>query len=228
MFLKLFNKKKPEIMWLIVGLGNPGKEYERNRHNIGFMAVDEIAAAHNFKPFKSKYKGDYVEGEIAGEKVALLKPMTFMNESGRSVAEAARFYKIPTSNIIVLHDELDLQPGKIRTKTGGGAAGHNGLRSMDDWLDNSSYIRIRMGIGHPGDKDRVHGYVLGNFAKADEDWLAPLLAATAQHIPLLLQNNDAGFMSKVALATQPPKEKPPKDKPLNKDNKSPKEDTNGL
>lgn len=215
MFLKFFKRsaKKPEIMWLIVGLGNPGSEYERNRHNIGFMAVDAIASAHNFKPFKSKYKGDYVEGEIAGEKVALLKPMTYMNESGRSVGEAARFYKIPTSNIIVFHDELDLTPGKIRTKTGGGAAGHNGLRSMDDWLDNADYIRVRMGIGHPGDKDRVHGYVLGNFAKSDEDWLQPLLDAVAKHAPLLLQNNDAGFMSRVALATQPPKEqkeKPPK------------------
>lgn len=211
MFLNLFKRTKPEIMWLIVGLGNPGKEYERNRHNIGFMAVDAIAAAHDFKPFKTKYKGEYVEGEIAGEKVALLKPMTYMNESGRSVGEAARFYKIPTSNIIVFHDELDLAPGKIRTKTGGGAAGHNGLRSMDDWLDNPNYIRVRMGIGHPGDKARVHGYVLGNFAKADEDWLQPLLDAMAKHVPLLLQKNDTVFMSKVALAVQPPKEKTPKE-----------------
>lgn len=221
MFLKLFNfkrsLKKPEIMWLLVGLGNPGQEYERNRHNIGFMAVDAIASAHNFKPFKSKYKGEYVEGEIAGEKVALLKPLTYMNESGRSVGEVARFYKIPTSNIIVFHDELDLLPGKIRIKTGGGAAGHNGLRSMDDWLDNPNYIRVRMGIGHPGDKDRVHGYVLGNFAKSDEDWLQPLLDAVAKHAPLLLQNNDAGFMSRVALATQPPKEQ--KEKPSKEDQK---------
>lgn len=219
MLFNLFRQKKSEIMWLIVGLGNPGKEYERNRHNIGFMAIDEIASAHDFKPFKSKYKGEYVEGEIAGEKVALLKPMTFMNESGRSVGEVARFYKIPTSKIIVFHDELDLQPGKIRTKTGGGAAGHNGLRSMDDWLDNPNYIRVRMGIGHPGDKDRVHGYVLGNFSKADEDWLPQLLAVIAKHLPLLLQNNDAGFMSKVSLNTQPPK--PPKEK------KAP-EDKNGI
>jgi PTH1 family peptidyl-tRNA hydrolase len=189
-------------MWLIVGLGNPGKEYERNRHNIGFMAVDAIADAHSFNPFKKKYQGDYTEGTIGGEKVALLKPMTFMNESGKSVAAAANFYKIPTSNILVFHDELDLQPGKIRTKTGGGAAGHNGLRSMDAWLDNSDYIRVRMGIGHPGDKDRVHGYVLGNFTKSDEDWLQKLLEAIAKHAPLLLHNNDAGFMSRVALATQ--------------------------
>lgn len=204
-------------MWLIVGLGNPGKEYERNRHNIGFMAVDAIANAHDFKPFKSKYKGDYVEGEIAGEKVALLKPMTYMNESGRSVGEVARFYKIPTSNIIVFHDELDLQPGKIRTKIGGGAAGHNGLRSMDDWLDNADYIRVRMGIGHPGDKDRVHGYVLGNFTKSEEDWLEKLLEAIAKHAPLLLQKNDAGFMSRVALAIQPPKEE--KEKPSKEEQK---------
>lgn len=213
-------------MWLIVGLGNPGKEYERNRHNIGFMAVDEIASAFNFKPFKVKYKGEYVEGEIAGEKVALLKPMTYMNESGRAVGEAARFYKIPTSNIIVFHDELDLAPAKIRTKTGGGAAGHNGLRSMDDWLDNPNYIRVRMGIGHPGDKDRVHGYVLGNFAKADEDWLVPLLHACAKHLPLLLQKNETVYMSKVALATQPPKDKTPKDQTAK--DKLPKEDKNGI
>lgn len=186
-------------MWLIVGLGNPGAEYAKHRHNIGFMAVDEIAAACGFKPFKTKYKGAYVEGEIAGEKVALLKPMTFMNESGRSVAEAARFYKIPTSRILVFHDELDLLPGKVRVKTGGGAAGHNGLRSLDDWLDNPDYRRVRLGIGHPGDKDRVHGYVLGNFAREDEDWLSRLLPALAAHLPLLLQGKEAEFMSKVAL-----------------------------
>ena len=204
---------------LVVGLGNPGKDYERNRHNVGFMAVDEIISTHKFNPPKRKYQGEYTEGTINGEKVAILKPMTFMNESGRSVGEVARFYKIPTSNIIVFHDELDLQPGKIRTKTGGGAAGHNGLRSMDDWLDDSNYIRVRIGIGHPGDKDRVHGYVLGNFAKADEDWLPLLLAAMAKHVPLLLQNNATGFMSKVALVTQPPG--PSKEKPV-------KEDKNGL
>lgn len=189
-------------MWLIVGLGNPGKEYERNRHNVGFMAVDEIISAYNFNSPRRKYRGDYTEGVINGEKVAVLKPMTFMNESGRSVGEAARFYKIPTGNIIVLHDELDLQPGKIRTKVGGGAAGHNGLRSLDEWLDDSNYTRVRIGIGHPGDKNRVHGYVLGNFAKTDDAWLPPLLDAMAKHIPLLLQNNAAGFMSKVALDTQ--------------------------
>lgn len=205
-------------MWLIVGLGNPGSEYERNRHNIGFMAVDEIASAHKFKPFKSKYKGEYVEGTIGDEKVALLKPMTYMNESGRAVGEAARFYKIPTSNIIVFHDELDLAPGKMRVKTGGGAAGHNGLRSMDDWLDDSNYVRIRLGIGHPGDKDRVHGYVLGNFAKADEEWIAPLLTAMARNTDLLLRNQGEAFMTKVALATQPAK--PVKEKP--------KEDKNGI
>lgn len=205
-------------MWLIVGLGNPGKEYERNRHNIGFMAADAIAADYKFKPFKAKYKGEYVEGLIDDEKVALLKPMTYMNESGRSVADAARFYKIPTSQIIVFHDELDLAPGKMRVKTGGGAAGHNGLRSMDDWLENSDYVRVRLGIGHPGDKDRVHGYVLGNFAKADDDWIAPLLGNIAKNIGLLLRNQGEAFMTKVALATQPAK--PVKEKP--------KEDKNGL
>lgn len=198
-------------MWLIVGLGNPGSEYEKNRHNIGFMLADAIADAFKFPPLKSKFKGLYAEGTIAGEKVAILKPQTFMNESGRSAGEAARFYKIPTSNIIVLHDELDLAPGKVKIKIGGGAAGHNGLRSLDDWLDDANYKRVRLGIGHPGDKARVHGYVLGNFSKEDAKWLEPLIDAAAVQTSLLLQGDDAGFMTKVALATQPPK--PKKEKP---------------
>ncbi|MBE2192331.1 MAG: aminoacyl-tRNA hydrolase [Alphaproteobacteria bacterium] len=194
-------------MILIVGLGNPGSEYERNRHNIGFMAVDAIAGTFGFPPFKNKYKGLYAEGIIKGEKVALLKPQTYMNESGRSVGDVARFYKIPTSEIIVFHDELDITAGKLKIKIGGGAAGHNGLRSMDDWLDNPNYKRVRMGIGHPGDKDRVTGYVLGNFTKSDEEWLEKLLLVLAKETPSLLKGDDAGFLTNVARATQPPKEK---------------------
>ncbi|HNQ92263.1 MAG TPA: aminoacyl-tRNA hydrolase [Alphaproteobacteria bacterium] len=198
-------------MFLIVGLGNPGAEYERNRHNIGFMAIDAIAEKYGFPPFKNKYKGLYAEGMIAGEKVALLKPQTYMNESGRSVGEVAKFYKIPTSDMIAFHDELDVAAGKLKIKIGGGAAGHNGLRSMDDWLDNPNYKRVRLGIGHPGDKDRVTGYVLGNFAKADEEWLEKLLPAIAKETPLLIKGNDADFLTNVARATQPPK--PKKEKP---------------
>ncbi|OIN86613.1 MAG: aminoacyl-tRNA hydrolase [Alphaproteobacteria bacterium CG1_02_46_17] len=198
-------------MILIVGLGNPGSEYERNRHNIGFMAVDEIAKKYDFPAFRQKYKGHYTEGTIKEEKVALLKPQTYMNESGRSVGEVAKFYKVPTSDIIVFHDELDVAPGKLKIKIGGGAAGHNGLRSMDDWLDNPDYKRVRMGIGHPGDKDRVHGYVLGNFPKSDDDWLEKLLLAVAKEVPALLKGDDAGFLNNVARATQPPK--PKKEKP---------------
>lgn len=216
MFLKFLQGKRTQIMWLIVGLGNPGKDYEHHRHNIGFMAADEIMREYSFAAPKKKFQGEFSEGTIAGEKVAVLKPMTYMNESGRSVGEAARFYKIPTSHIIVLHDELDLLPGKMRVKIGGGAAGHNGLRSMDAHLDNANYMRLRLGIGHPGHKDRVHGYVLGNFAKADQDWLPLLLRAVAKELPWLLRKDEAAFMSKVALAIQPPK--PPKEiKPSKED-----------
>ncbi len=206
-------------MILLVGLGNPGSEYERNRHNIGFMVVDAIAEKYDFPAFRQKYKGHYTEGTIKGEKVALLKPQTYMNESGRSVGEVAKFYKIPTSDIIVFHDELDVVPGKIKIKVGGGAAGHNGLRSMDDWLDNPDYKRIRMGIGHPGDKDRVHGYVLGNFAKSDEEWLEKLLFEVAKEVPTLLKGDDAGFLNNIARATQP--QKPKKEKPEQKGSEVP-------
>lgn len=198
-------------MWLIVGLGNPGSEYERNRHNIGFMAVDVMADMYGFRGFKKKYQGEYCEGTIAGEKVILLKPQTYMNESGRSVQALAAFYKIPTSHIVAFHDELDVLPAKVKTKIGGGAGGHNGLRSMDAHLPDPNYKRVRLGIGHPGDKDRVHGYVLGNFSKDDEKWLPDLLNVVAKETPLLLKNEDARFVSNVALAFQPPKVK--KEKP---------------
>lgn len=189
-------------MWLFVGLGNPGSEYERNRHNIGFMAVDSIADMYGFKSFKKKYQGDYSEGNIAGEKVILLKPQTYMNESGRSVSAVSSFYKIPTSHIITFHDELDLAPGKVKIKVGGGAAGHNGLRSMDSHLGDPNYKRIRLGIGHPGDKDRVHGYVLGNFSKDDSLWVSDLLNIVAKEIPLILKSDDARFLNNIALASQ--------------------------
>jgi peptidyl-tRNA hydrolase, PTH1 family len=194
-------------MWLFVGLGNPGTEYERNRHNIGFMAVDSLAAHYGFGPWKKKYQGEFCEGVIAGEKIILLKPMTYMNESGRSVQALASFYKIPTTHIVVFHDELDALPSKVKVKIGGGAGGHNGIRSLDAHLPDSDYKRVRLGIGHPGDKDRVHGYVLGNFSKDDALWLPDFLTAVTKDIPLILLGDDARFISNVALAMRPPKVK---------------------
>ena len=196
-------------MWLIIGLGNPGLDYEYHRHNVGFMAVDAIAHLYNFPPFKKKYKGLFAEGVISGERVLILKPQTYMNDSGRSVAELAGFYKIPTSHIIVYHDELDVMPSKVKVKIGGGAGGHNGLRSMDSCLGDKNYKRVRLGIGHPGDKDRVTGYVLNNFSKEDTKWLPDMLKVVAKETPLLLKGDDAGFLNKIALALQPPKEPKP-------------------
>jgi PTH1 family peptidyl-tRNA hydrolase len=187
-------------MWLFAGLGNPGDEYARHRHNIGFMAVDRIADAYEFPAFKAKYSGLLSEGKIAGEKVAILKPQTFMNLSGRSVVKAAQFYKIEPAKIFVFHDELDLQPGQVRVKAGGGNAGHNGLESIEEQMGTADFKRVRLGIGHPGNKDRVHGYVLGNFAKTDKDWLEDFLTAIAKHAALLL-TKESDFMSKVTLAT---------------------------
>jgi len=196
-------------MWLIVGLGNPGSQYQHNRHNIGFMAVDEIIRRHNFSSPSKKFQGVVSDGTIGGEKVLALKPQTFMNLSGQSVQAAAAFYKIPPEQVIVFHDELDLAAGKIRTKIGGGAAGHNGLRSIDEHL-GPDYWRVRLGIGHPGEKDRVHGYVLGDFGKADEQWLGKLLEAIGDNAERLVKKDMEGFMSKVSQALQPPK--PPKEK----------------
>ena len=195
-------------MWLLVGLGNPGGSYARNRHNIGFMAADEIVRRHCFSPWRAKYQGYVAEGTIDGEKCLVLKPETYMNLSGQSVAAAARFHKIPNNQVIVLHDELDLPPGKIRIKQGGGAGGHNGLKSIDAHLGND-YWRVRLGIGHPGDKALVSPYVLGDFAKADQDWLMPLIDGVAQNLPLLLQGNGNGFMTKLAQAVPTPKPKKP-------------------
>ena len=195
---------------LIVGLGNPGPEYEMNRHNIGFMAVDAVASEFGFGPFRRKFKGMMVEGKVDGRRVVLLKPETFMNLSGQSVSELASYYKIPTERMIVLHDELDLPPAKLRVKIGGGAAGHNGLKSLDQHLPNSNYKRVRLGIGHPGDRDLVSGYVLNDFPKADRDWLDIQMRAIAKHLPVLLNHNDELFMTKVA-ADMPQSEKTKKE-----------------
>tara|TARA_B100000315_G_scaffold209813_1_gene205764 strand:+ start:5605 stop:6210 length:606 start_codon:yes stop_codon:yes gene_type:complete len=193
-------------MYLLVGLGNPGSDYAGNRHNIGFMAVDDIHRHYSFAPFRAKFQGEVADGTIAQEKVLILKPATFMNESGRSVAEATRFYKIEPENVIVLHDELDLAPGKIRAKKGGGLAGHNGLKSIAAHI-GPEFHRVRIGIGHPGDKDRVTGHVLKDFSKSDQDWVTPLLDAMTVSIDKLIDGDDAGFATKVALILNPPKEK---------------------
>jgi PTH1 family peptidyl-tRNA hydrolase len=186
-------------MRLFVGLGNPGSRYAGNRHNIGFMAVDAVARAHATAPWRRRFQGEATEALIGGERILLLKPQTFMNESGRSVAEAAQFYKIALADIVVFHDELDLPPGKLRVKSGGGNAGHNGLRSITAQCGND-YRRVRLGIGHPGDKALVHAYVLHDFAKAEEPWVEDLCRASAEFAPLLARGDDATFQNKVHLA----------------------------
>lgn len=192
-------------MPLFVGLGNPGAKYAHNRHNIGFMAIDAIAREYNFPLLRKRFQGLASEGSIGPARILLLEPQTYMNESGRAVAEAARFHKIDLADIVVFHDELDLPPGKLRVKTGGGDAGHNGLRSITAHL-GKDYRRVRLGIGHPGDKDRVSGHVLQNFSADDIVWLKPLVGAMVEAAPLLARDDDKGFMSKVALLLQPPKE----------------------
>jgi PTH1 family peptidyl-tRNA hydrolase len=204
-------------MWLIVGLGNPGAQYQHNRHNIGFMAVDEIIRRHNFSAPSKKFQAIMADGTLDGERVLAMKPQTFMNLSGQSVQAATAFYKIPLDQVIVFHDELDLAAAKIRTKIGGGAAGHNGLRSIDEHL-GPDYWRVRLGIGHPGDKDRVHGYVLGDFAKADEQWLGKMMEAIGDNAARLVKKDMEGFMSKVSQALMPPK--PPKPKKEIEDDKT--------
>jgi peptidyl-tRNA hydrolase, PTH1 family len=186
-------------MWLFAGLGNPGDEYANNRHNIGFMAIDEIADRYGFPPFRSKFQGQLSEGKIAGQKIVLLKPQTYMNNSGQSVVAAAKFYKMKTNQVVVFYDELDLEPGKVRVKLGGGAAGHNGIKSMHAHMPDANFWRVRMGIGHPGDKDRVSDYVLSNFSKEDKKWLKILLEAVGIHATLLAEGNDGDFMTKVAM-----------------------------
>ena len=188
-------------MQLWVGLGNPGPQYAMHRHNVGFMALDVIAEMHGFGPVQKKFQGWLHEGRVAGIRVMLLKPATFMNESGRAVGEALRFYKLGTEALTVFHDELDLAPFKVKVKTGGGTAGHNGLRSIDQHL-GPDFRRVRIGIGHPGHKDRVTGYVLGNYAKAEIDDLTGMLAAIGAEAEWLAQGEDARFMSDVALRQQ--------------------------
>ncbi|MCK8785649.1 aminoacyl-tRNA hydrolase [Roseomonas sp. NAR14] len=185
-------------MLLWVGLGNPEPGQARHRHNIGFMALDAIARRHGFSPWRQRHKGLVAEGMVGGRKVLALKPMTYMNGSGESVQPAAGFHKIPPRDITVFHDELDLAPGKVRVKLGGGAAGHNGLRDIGRALGTPDYWRVRLGIGHPGHKDRVTGHVLGNFAKVDT-WLEPLLDAVADAAPLLAEGKPEDFMTRVAL-----------------------------
>jgi len=188
-------------MKLFVGLGNPGQEYAFNRHNVGFMAVDAIAAAHGFPAWRKRFSGLAAEGRLGGEQVLLLKPQTFMNESGRAVGEAARFYKLELDDVVAFHDELDLAPGKVRVKTGGGVAGHNGLKSLSAHIGND-YMRVRIGIGHPGRKDRVKGYVLHDFSKADQAWLEALLGAIAENAAYLAEGVTDKFQSRVAHAVQ--------------------------
>jgi len=187
------------LLW--VGLGNPEPGMARHRHNIGFMALDAVALRHGFAPWRQRFRGLVAEGSVGGEKVLALKPQTYMNASGESVQAAASFYKLETPAITAFHDELDLVPGKVRVKRGGGAAGHNGLRSMDRMLGSPDYWRVRLGIGHPGHKDRVLGHVLADFAKADQAWLPPLLDAVAEAAPLLAQGRAEDFMTLVARQT---------------------------
>ncbi|AHD01998.1 aminoacyl-tRNA hydrolase [Leisingera methylohalidivorans] len=209
-------------MKLFVGLGNPGPKYERNRHNIGFMALDRIAADHGFSPWKAKFQAMICEGSLGGEKVLLLKPQTFMNLSGQSVGEAMRFYKLTPADVVVLHDELDLAPGKARIKQGGGHAGHNGLRSIHSHI-GADYARVRLGIGHPGHKDAVAGYVLRDFPKADEGWLDDVMRGISDGAAELAKGDGGKFMNAVALRVAPPRssaakpkaeaKKPAKDEP---------------
>ncbi|MDC0738731.1 aminoacyl-tRNA hydrolase [Cognatishimia sp. SS12] len=191
-------------MKLFVGLGNPGPKYAGNRHNIGFMAVDRIAEDHGFGPWRKKFQAQVSEGKFGSTRVALLKPETFMNLSGQSVGEAMRFYKIDSTDVVVFHDELDLAPGKCRVKSGGGHAGHNGLRSIHQHI-SPHYDRVRLGIGHPGHKDAVAGYVLRDFAKADQDWLDDLLRGISDGAAHLAADDSGKFMNAVALRVAPPR-----------------------
>ncbi len=186
-------------MLLWVGLGNPEPGMLRQRHNVGFMALDRIASRHGFSPWRRRFKGEFAEGSIGGARILALKPLTYMNESGASVQAAAAFYKLEPGSITAFHDELDLVPGKLRVKLGGGAAGHNGLRSMDRMLGSQAYWRVRLGIGHPGSKERVLGHVLGDFAKVDQSWLQPMLDDLAANAGLLAAGEPEAFMTRMAM-----------------------------
>lgn len=214
-------------MKLFVGLGNPGAKYAHNRHNIGFMVLDRIAEDHGFGPWRAKFQGQMTEGRLGGDKVILLKPETFMNLSGQAVGEAMRFYKLTPADVVVFHDELDLAPGKVRVKSGGGHAGHNGLRSIHQHI-GAEYDRVRLGIGHPGHKDRVAPYVLSDFAKAEQDWLDDVIRGCSDGASALADDEPAKFSNAVALRTAPPRSstgtKPPKEK-TTKTPEPPAEDT---
>jgi peptidyl-tRNA hydrolase, PTH1 family len=188
-------------MLRFVGLGNPGSRHAGNRHNVGFMVVEAIAKHHGVGPWRRRFQGVAAEGPIAGERAVLLLPGTFMNESGRAVGEAANFYKLGLQDIVVFHDEIDLTPGKVRVKTGGGVAGHNGLRSISAHIGND-YRRVRIGVGHPGDKDLVHAHVLNDFAKSEREWVTALCEVIADNAGLLAKAGDASFQNKVHLAMQ--------------------------
>ena len=191
-------------MLLFVGLGNPGAKYAKNRHNIGFMALDRIADDHGFSPWRSKFQGQVSEGKLGTEKVILLKPETFMNLSGDSVSKAMQFYKLSVEDVVVFHDELDLAPGKVRVKSGGGHAGHNGLRSIHGHI-GADYDRVRMGIGHPGHKDRVSGYVLSDFSKADQEWLDDVIRGCSDGAASLAAGDNGKFSNAVAMRVAPPR-----------------------
>jgi PTH1 family peptidyl-tRNA hydrolase len=188
-------------MLVIAGLGNPGARYARNRHNIGFMALQAIAQAHRFGPFRTRFSGLAADGVIGGKRVMLLAPQTFMNESGRSVGEALRFHKLDAGALVVIHDELDLAPAKVRVKIGGGNAGHNGLRSISAHVGND-YRRVRLGIGHPGDKALVYNFVLSDFAKSEMGWVEAVCRAVADAAPLLVEGQDSSFQNKAHLAIE--------------------------
>lgn len=212
-------------MKLFVGLGNPGAKYARHRHNVGFMALDSIADDHGFGPWRSKFQGRVTEGVLDGEKVILLKPETYMNNSGQSVQAALRFYKLPPEDVVVFHDEIDLAPGKLRVKTGGGHAGHNGLRSLHAHI-GADYTRVRIGVGHPGRKEAVPGYVLHDFARADEDWLDPTLRGIGDGAADLARGDAGRFQNKVALRMSPPKaDRPKSETSARQEPPQPKEDT---
>ena len=216
---------------LIAGLGNPGEKYSGHRHNAGFMAVDKIAEEHGFGPWRSRFQGHVAEGNIAERKTLLLKPMTYMNESGRAIGEAMRYLKLPEDALVVIHDELDLAPGKIRVKTGGGDAGHNGLRSITATL-GPDYRRLRIGIGHPGKAAVLH-WALHDFSKSDREWFDPLIEAIAKSATYFAKDDDAGFMNRVALLTKPPmpEEKKPKEKkptPAKKPEQKKERDSDGV
>ncbi|MFC5386084.1 aminoacyl-tRNA hydrolase [Aquamicrobium segne] len=208
-------------MLLFVGLGNPGAKYANNRHNVGFMVADAIARHHSFSPWTRKFQAEIAEGQLEGKKILLVRPQTFMNLSGQSVGEALRFYKLPSSAVTVFYDEIDLEPGKLRIKKGGGAGGHNGIRSLDQHI-GKDYRRVRIGVGHPGVREMVHNHVLGDFSKSDQEWLGVLLDAIAVHAGLIARNDESSFMNRVTLAlreklqptgahdTPPPKKAAPK------------------